>query len=246
MALYMIGLGLWDAKDITVKGLEAVKRCDPVYLENYTSRLSCGIDELEKLYGKKVTLADREQVEINADDILDTAKDRDVAFLVVGDVLAATTHNDIRLRAEKKGIPVHIIHNASVLLAVGETGLELYKFGRVTSIPFKNSNVKSPVEAFNTNFKAGLHTLFLLDINRHEDSYMTINDAIAYLKREGVDNYIGVGCAGLGSDNPEIRVGLLKDLARERFTLSPQCMIIPGRMHFIEEETLKGFKKQII
>ncbi len=246
MALYMIGLGLWDATDISVKGLEAVKRCDFVYLENYTSRLGCSVDELEKLYGKKVILADREQVEINADDILDLAIKRDIAFLIVGDVLAATTHNDIRLRAEKKGIKVHIIHNASVLLAVGETGLELYKFGRVTSIPFENSNVKSPVEAFRKNFEIGLHTLFLLDISRHDDAYMTISDAVSYLQREGVDRYIGVGCAGLGSGSPEIRVGLLDDLKMEKFTLFPQCLIIPGRMHFIEEETLKAFKKQII
>ncbi len=36
MALYMVGIGLNDEKDITVKGLEAVKKCDSVYLESYT------------------------------------------------------------------------------------------------------------------------------------------------------------------------------------------------------------------
>jgi diphthamide biosynthesis methyltransferase len=30
--LYFIGLGLGDAKDITVKGLEIVKKCSKVYL----------------------------------------------------------------------------------------------------------------------------------------------------------------------------------------------------------------------
>ena len=30
--LYFIGLGLGDAKDITVRGLELVKSCDRVYL----------------------------------------------------------------------------------------------------------------------------------------------------------------------------------------------------------------------
>ena len=39
MALYLIGLGLNDEKDITVKGLEAIKNCESVYLENYTSVL---------------------------------------------------------------------------------------------------------------------------------------------------------------------------------------------------------------
>jgi diphthine synthase len=37
--LYLVGLGLGDEKDITVRGLEAVKKCDHVYLEAYTSIL---------------------------------------------------------------------------------------------------------------------------------------------------------------------------------------------------------------
>ena len=40
--LYFVGLGLGDAKDITVKGLEIVKKCERVYLEAYTSILTCG------------------------------------------------------------------------------------------------------------------------------------------------------------------------------------------------------------
>ncbi len=39
MVLYLIGLGLADEKDITVKGLEAVKKSSRVYLEAYTSIL---------------------------------------------------------------------------------------------------------------------------------------------------------------------------------------------------------------
>jgi diphthamide biosynthesis methyltransferase len=44
--LYLIGLGLADEKDITVKGLEIVKRAERVYLEAYTSILHCGKDKL--------------------------------------------------------------------------------------------------------------------------------------------------------------------------------------------------------
>lgn len=44
--LYVIGLGLGDPKDITVKGLEIVKRCELIYLESYTSILTCGQAEL--------------------------------------------------------------------------------------------------------------------------------------------------------------------------------------------------------
>lgn len=37
---YVIGLGLGDAKDVTVKGLEIIRRCNRVYLESYTSVLT--------------------------------------------------------------------------------------------------------------------------------------------------------------------------------------------------------------
>ena len=63
MTLYFIGLGLWDEKDISLKGLEAVKQCDSVYLESYTSKLNCKVEDLEQLYGKKIILADRDLVE---------------------------------------------------------------------------------------------------------------------------------------------------------------------------------------
>lgn len=43
---YIIGLGLGDYKDITVKGLEIVKKCERIYLEAYTSILTCGADAL--------------------------------------------------------------------------------------------------------------------------------------------------------------------------------------------------------
>ncbi len=45
--LYFIGLGLGDVKDITVKGLEAIKSCSRVYLESYTSTLCYGVEKEE-------------------------------------------------------------------------------------------------------------------------------------------------------------------------------------------------------
>lgn len=37
--LYLVGLGLADEKDITVKGLEVVRQAERVYLEAYTAVL---------------------------------------------------------------------------------------------------------------------------------------------------------------------------------------------------------------
>jgi diphthine synthase len=48
--LYLVGLGLYDEKDVTIKGLEAIKASKRVYLEAYTSILGV---EKEKLVRKK-------------------------------------------------------------------------------------------------------------------------------------------------------------------------------------------------
>lgn len=41
--LYIIGLGLGDERDITLRGLDAIKKCSKLYMEAYTSLLSFGI-----------------------------------------------------------------------------------------------------------------------------------------------------------------------------------------------------------
>jgi diphthine synthase len=134
--LYFVGLGLGDAKDITVRGLEIVKRCETVYLEHYTSVLTCGQQELEAVYGRTVELADRDLVEQGAGAILEAARTSEVAFLVVGDPFGATTHSDLVLRARELGVPHKVVHNASIMNAVGCCGLQLYNFGETVSIPF--------------------------------------------------------------------------------------------------------------
>lgn len=46
---YVIGLGLGGPEDITVRGLEIVKRAERVYLESYTSILTVGKEVLVRL-----------------------------------------------------------------------------------------------------------------------------------------------------------------------------------------------------
>lgn len=55
--LYLIGLGLGDCKDITVKGLEAIQKSDKVYLEAYTSILTVGQHELVSRIESLVTFS---------------------------------------------------------------------------------------------------------------------------------------------------------------------------------------------
>jgi diphthine synthase len=117
-------------------------------------------------YGKEIITADREKVEQGADEILERAKETDVAFLVVGDPFGATTHTDLLLRAKKLSIPCQVVHNASILNAVGACGLQLYSFGETVSIPFWTDTWR-PISFFDKiceNKKRGLHTLCLLGV----------------------------------------------------------------------------------
>ena len=244
MVLYMIGIGLNDQKDITVKGLELVKKADVIYLESYTSILNVPVDKLEEFYGKKIIIADRVMVENEADKILKEAKEKNVAFLVIGDVFTATTHGGILLDAQKEGIDVEIIHNASIFNALSDSGLFLYQFGKITSIPFNNEEVSTPIEVFNDNFEKNYHTLFLLDLDPQNNKFMSISEAVEYLIFKGVDeNLLSIGCSRMGCDEQEIKVGKLSELKDYKFEKFPHCLIIPGKLHFIEEEAINGFRK---
>ncbi len=246
----MIGLGL-SSKSLTLSGLESIKSSDLVFLENYTSRLiDFDLQKLKDLVGKDIILADRELVEVNSDKILEQAKEKNVSFLVVGDVFSATTHSALFLDAKKRGINVVVINNASVLTAVGLTGLSLYRFGRVTTLVFPQANYfpTSPYEAIAFNLKNNLHSLVLLDIKN--DKLMTINeglDLLLKLEDKMKENVIYpdtkvVGCARLGSEDCIIKYGELSKLKEFDFGKTPHCIVIPAKTHFIEEEMLSLYK----
>ena len=249
MTLYLIGLGLADEKDITVKGLEAIKSCQKIYLENYTSLLQCSKEDLEKFYGKKITLATREISEQGAEKIVEEAKESNVAFLVIGDALAATTHIELFRLAKEKEIQVKVIHNTSILTVIGVTGLQLYKFGKITSIPFpeKVPGIEAHYNIIKDNKRRGLHTLCLLDIEAEQNKFMTIKEALNILekiekkRKENIltPDTLVIGCARLGSDSADIKSGPLDKIKEFSFGPPPHCLIIPGELHFLEEEVVK-------
>ncbi|XP_002187222.3 diphthine methyl ester synthase [Taeniopygia guttata] len=268
--LYLVGLGLGDAEDITVKGLQAVRRCRRVYLEAYTSVLTVGKEALEEFYGKELILADREMVEQEADSLLKEADVCDVAFLVVGDPFGATTHSDLVLRAVKLGIPYKVIHNASIMNAVGCCGLQLYNFGETVSIVFWTDTWKpeSFFDKIEKNRQNGMHTLCLLDIKVKEQSlenlikgrkiyepprYMSVNQAAEQLlaiiqkrrlqgeKPEITENTICVGLARVGALDEKIASGTLQQMSTVELGAPLHSLIVTGTMHPLELEMLKLF-----
>ena len=252
MTLYLIGIGLENEKDISVKGLEIVKKADIIYLENYTSLLQCSFHDLAKFYNKEIILADRGTTEHGDKKIIEEAKTKEVVFLVIGDPFSATTHIELFKLAKENNVNVEVINNASILTTVGITGLQLYKFGRTTSIPFikDHPNLETPYAVFQQNKEMGLHTLFLLDLKPHLDQFMSVSEALSILenieerKQEKIisqDMFV-VGCAKLGTSNFVIKSGKLSDVKKFDFGKPPHCLLIPGKMHFMEKEMLELWK----
>ncbi|KAH9389017.1 diphthine synthase [Tyrophagus putrescentiae] len=269
--LYLIGLGLGDKTDITVKGLEIVKRSKRVYLEIYTSILGDDHKELEGFYGRSVIPADREFVEINADEILSGADVDDIAFLVVGDPLGATTHTDLILRAKERKIDYRLVHNASIINACGACGLQLYNFGEVVSIPLWTDSWKptSYVEKICQNLKANLHTLCLLDIKVKEQSieammkgkkeylpptFMSASvasqqliDSIQELPELCAavnlsEDSTCVALARVGGESQKIHKCTLKEMLQVDMGPPLHSLIVVGKLHPIEEDMLKLFE----
>lgn len=95
------------------------------YLLFYYLYLYTVVPIQEKFYERSLIEADRELVEQGADEILDKSNEVDVVLLVVGDPFGATTHADILLRARDLNIDTKVIHNASIMNAIGCCGLQV-------------------------------------------------------------------------------------------------------------------------
>lgn len=248
--LIFIGLGLYDEKDISLKGIEEIKNCDKVYAEFYTAKLTgTDINKIEKVIGKPVEVLNREETE-KGDKILNIAKEKTVVLITCGDPMTATTHVDIRLRAAKMGIKTRLVHGSSIITAVpGILGLQNYKFGRTTTLAFPERNYfpTSPYNVIKENKEMGLHTLILLDIQVDKKRYMTANEGMnLLLKMEEKlkdkiitkEDIIFV-VARAGSDDPIASAGIIKDIIDRDFGPPLHTLVIPGKLHFMEIEAIQ-------
>jgi diphthine synthase len=164
--------------------------------------------------------------------------------------MIATTHVDLRVRAIRRGIPTKIIHSGSIITAApGLLGLQNYKFGRTTTLPFpvKEYFPTSPYGVILDNKNMGLHTLILLDIQADKDMYMTANDGLKLLLKmeekigEQLFDKESIVCvvARAGSPKPIVEANSIKELLKRDFGDPLHSLIVPGALHFMEIEALK-------
>jgi len=252
----LVGLGL-KLEHLTLEALEIIKACDKVFLEKYTLDISYDFDALTKLTGKNIKLIERKDVESYSFLPLSEEKDKktnkNVALLVFGDPLIATTHTELLLEAKQRGLETRIIHNISILNVISRTGLQPYKFGKIASIPFWQENIEyRPCGFYNLleqNQKIGAHTLFLLDLNPINNKYLSPGLAIEMLikcemlKKKQIINEdtLFIVCSRLCSNTEKIVVGKYNKIKSIGFGLPPHCIIIPSPPHFKEQEFLSQF-----
>jgi len=248
-ALSLIGMGLHDDNGLTLRGLDAAKNSDTIYLELYTSVMpGLSVDRLQRTLGKRINILTRKDLEENAEStILSNAKQARVALLTPGDPMSATTHVGLLLSAKQLGIPTTIIHSASIITAAaGVAGLEVYKFGRTITIPSPTTNPlpESIYDFISANKRIGLHTLALLDL---EQRALTVPEAIQVLlklesvKKAGLvtEKTLMVVIARVEAPDCIVKADTAGNLAKADFGEPPWSIILPSKLHFVEAEALQ-------
>ncbi len=249
MVLLFIGGGLGAPGSLTLEGMEALKKCDIVYVDRYTSIWSDEMIKFVKDAAMKVVYADRQSLENNAHKLITEAREKVVGLLVPGDPFIATTHTMLREIAARKGVEVKILHGVSVLsAAISLSGLHVYKFGKTATIP-KTEEIElytQPVLTLEENLSRGLHTLFLLDT---ADGGLHVKEALEKLRQAAqrlkknviVDDMLLIVLARIGFKDAFVTAGLLKEIVNEKLPPPPHCLIIPSTLHFSEKEIVKTY-----
>ncbi|MFA5174479.1 MAG: diphthine synthase [Candidatus Pacearchaeota archaeon] len=233
--LYLIGLGL-NERGISKEGLLALRKCSKVYLEKYTVDFPYELSELH--LEEKIIPLKREDVESNK--LIKEAKSKAIALLIYGCPLFATTHLSLLLDAEKQKVRTKVIYSASIFDAVAETGLQLYKFGKIASMPAWKNNFEptSFLDIVEENQSIKAHSLILVDIGLHFKKALLQLEMAMHKKNMKINKIIV--CSKMGTEDEKIKYSTIEHLREGNFSM-PFCIIIPSELHFMEEEALERF-----
>jgi len=234
--------------------METIKKADVLLLESYTSFLPEGyVDFIEKETGKKAVPLSRQDLEDNVKATVSRAKDNDIALLIPGDPLVATTHHLVINTARKLDIGVEVFHSASAFTAaIGESGLDIYKFGPTVTVPFwfENYRPTSFLDLIRRNLENKEHTLVLLDIDQKAHRPMSLDEAVGILRsaeearRHGFvkDDLKVIILANAGREGQEVKyvaLGRITDELRRSLSGKAIALVVPAQTSFAEEENLR-------
>ncbi len=247
--LVFVGLGL-GAMGITLEGIKEIREADVFYLEYYTTPHEAALlKELQAATGKEATVVDRTFVE-DGKRILSEAKERRVALGVPGDPMIATTHGELRVRAIRAGIETRVVHGATIASAIASaSGLHYYKFSRTVTVT--RDAVKRLTQAYQTlheNLLEGAHTLLLMEYDTESGEGVSPDSAIEGLMLAEANYKRGVVSgetfalvlSRIGTDEPGYAAGTLSELGKLSYGRPPHSLIVPGKLHFTEVESISA------
>jgi len=244
--LTFVGLGLYDERSITVAGRDAIAAADRVFAEFYTSKLvGVSVPDLEAAHDTTIEVRDRAGVEQDPEPILDAAADGEAVFCTAGDPMISTTHVDLRLRAHDRGIETRVVHGTTAEAAASSlTGLQNYRFGKATTLPFERAHggtgvPDSVLATIDDNRDRGLHTLVFLDIKAEAGDYMAANTAAELLVGDYEDT-LAVAVCRAGSPDPTVAADRLSALATQDFGPPLHLLVVHGDLHLLERDALEA------
>jgi diphthine synthase len=255
--LWFVGTGINGYRGLSLAAVDLLKKCDTVYVERFTSALAdSDLDGLNSVLGKKVNPVQRWFVE-DGREIMEAAKTREVALVTYGDPLIATTHSELRSRAARNSIRTAVLHSASGIASImGETGLHVYKFGRMVTMM---SEPQSAVSVYNTIFEnllAGSHTLILTEYSHDENKEPFFLDPASVFKmlldverdqkhQIFSDSTFAVVASRVGMSDQRIMSGRVGSFAKIDFGAGPHSVVVTGSLHFTEAEAIATLTENI-
>jgi len=239
----LAGLG-HNTEEIPIGVLKYLKEADLVFLEGYTNLIGEDVLEYLRSIREDIRIVDRKFVEEELEKIIIENRNKKIMLLISGNPLFATTHSYFLKFCKENRIDFKVILAPSVFDEVGKTGLFLYKFGRIVSIPFHEA--ESFFDDILINYKDNMHTLVLLDLDPISNKYLSVKEAVKRIldldKRKGTNIFSEdkkiIICSNLGRKNEKILYITIKE-ALNLDVDPPVCIIIPGRLNEIEEEILR-------
>jgi len=239
--LSLVGAGL-RCEHLNEIALRHIRDRREVYVDVYTSLYQGGLLNCILKYREDAKEARRKDLEG------DFLKDKDdVALVVAGDPLAATTHVAIYLDAVKRGYDVYLVPGISALqVARTKSGLSQYRFGRTVTMMYPREGInfaESVYHAIKDNDSLNLHTIVLLETGY--DRSMSAPEAAQLLleetrrKGEAWESRKVIAMAKLCWDDERIVVTTLEELTKLNLGEPPHLVVVPSpRLHPVEEEFL--------
>ena len=245
--LWFVGLGISGTKSIPIEVVKIIQDADIVYLEIFTSPISQTYEEeIKNMVNGSFKIAKRWLVE-DGQEILKASKSSTVVLLSYGDPYMATTHIELRTRAELENIETKTIHSASIITSmIGEAGLQFYKVGRVVTIMNEKKSTITPYTAINKNLTQGLHSVILLEYNYDKKYFLDPKNAISNLldiekeQKKSIlsDDTFAIIASRIGFETQKIISGKFSNLLKADFGEPPHSIIIPGKLHFTESDAI--------